>query len=125
MPFGAPPRFPSIEEWISENANDYDIYFILTTRDATISEFSRVARFSKTLTEVRQDSETARTLMRKVIDSGEKNLIWSYEAFMFLREDYLKRLYSFLGVDSDFIPPLQDGNEMRIREMTAHSQPSK
>jgi len=63
--------------------------------------------------------------MRAAINSGEKYLIWSYEAFMFLRDDYLKLLYSFLEVDSDFIPPLQDGNEKRIREMAARSQPSR
>lgn len=116
IPFGIPPRFPNLEKWISENEKDYEIYFILTTRDTTISEFSRIERFPKTLAEVRKDSKIAKELMKQAINSGHKYFIWSYETFMFLREEYLKSLYSFLEVESDFIPLLRDGNEKRIRE---------
>ncbi len=44
---------------------------------------------------------------------------------MFMREDYLKLLYPFLEVASDFIPSLRDGNEKRIREMTENTKPYK
>ena len=114
LPSGSPPKFPNIEQCISDNIRDYDIYFVLTTRDITISENSRMDRYSKSLEQVQIESEKAKEMMAHVLHSGHKCFIWSYETFMFLRKEYLRLLYDFLDLDSDFTPPVADGNKNRI-----------
>jgi len=46
--------------------------------------------------------------------SHQKYLLWSYESFMFLKQDYLALLYNFLDVNSDFMPELKDGNVGKV-----------
>jgi len=53
--------------------------------------------------------------MSSVMRSHQKYLLWSYESFMFLKQDYLTLLYDFLNVDSDFMPELKDGNIGKIQ----------
>ena len=42
LPYGDPPRFPDLSSWISTHEGKYDLFFILTTRDVTISHYSRL-----------------------------------------------------------------------------------
>ncbi|HIA08061.1 MAG TPA: hypothetical protein EYN73_03110 [Chromatiaceae bacterium] len=114
LPFGVPPKYPNIDHWVSSNQDDYDIYFVLTTRDQTLSELSRIDRFKKPQAQVEYESIRAREFMRKLIDSDQSKFIWSYETFMYLERDYLALLYDFLGVESDFVPPIEDGNRKRF-----------
>lgn len=114
LPAGDVPAFPDIDRMIAEHRDGYEIVFVLATRDITISEGSRIERFSKPLTQVREESRRARDIMQALMRSEWKTFVWSYETFMFLGIDYLKRLYDFLDVRSDFIPPLVDGNRERL-----------
>ncbi len=117
QPYHAPPRYTDIDEWIVDNKKGYDLFFVLTTRDRTISELSRIERFAKSLKQVEMESEEAKKKMTQVIHSDQPLFIWSYETFMFLGKDYLKLLYEFLGLQSDFIPPIKDANKKRIVEL--------
>ena len=99
---------------VAEHEGEFDIYFVLTTRDITLSEMSRMERFGRTKEQCQEHSERAKEIMSKVIRDGHKHFVWSYETFMFLGKLYLDALYQFLGVESDFIPPLVDGNKRRI-----------
>ena len=115
LPYGFPSKFPDVDKWIKENETEYDIYFVLTTRDITVSESSRIERFSKNPEQVKEETGIAKDMMLKIMKGEQKYFLWSYETFMFLKLDYLKLLYDFLKVDSAFIPPLFDGNKKRVR----------
>jgi len=114
LPYGDPPRFPDVARWIADHEGQWDLYLVLTTRDRTLSHYSRMSRFPKSLRQVRSESEEARAIMAEILGSGRKRFIWSYETFMFLGGAYLEELQRFLGVDSTVLPHLVDGNEMRI-----------
>lgn len=116
LPYNFPPQFPSVEDLIKQNQM-FDIYFILTTRDISISERSRFERWTKPLETAKKESDQAREIMSYIINSNQKYLIWSYETFMFLKSDYLKCLYSFLEIESDFIPSLFDGNKGKVKTL--------
>jgi len=73
-----------------------------------------MARFKKSLEQVREESDRAREMVVDVLRRKGASFIWSYETFMFLGKDYLDLLYEFLEVASDFMPPLEDGNKKRI-----------
>ncbi|MEO9850087.1 MAG: hypothetical protein ABJE80_12775 [Reichenbachiella sp.] len=114
LPYSNPPVFPDIDAWISTNKDEYNIHFVLTTRDLMISEISRFDRFAKPLRQSKLESEKAKEIMKGVMNKDQKYLIWSYETFLFLGLDYLQLLYQFLDVKSDFIPDLVDGNRSKI-----------
>lgn len=114
LPFNIPPQYPDITKWISNNEQDYEIYFVITTRDITISEVSRIKRFPKTMEQVQKESKKAKDSITELLSSDEKCFVFSYEAFMFLKLAYLRRLYKFLGIDSEFIPDIVDGNKRRL-----------
>lgn len=114
LPYGDPPRFPDVVQWIRSHEDEFDLCFVITTRDRTLSEYSRLSRFPKSRQQVRAESEDAKATMVEVMRSGEKYLVWSYETFMFLETAYLEELHRFLGVESDFAPRLVDGNETRV-----------
>lgn len=114
LPYKNPPRYPDIGRWILENKAEYEIVFVVTTRDITLSEMSRTKRFGKSSMQVHNESETAKFMIKNLINSGNQYYIWSYETFMFLGIDYLKLLYGFLGIESDFCPSLMDGNRKKL-----------
>jgi hypothetical protein len=114
LPYGIPPRFPDIIKLIAENEKDYDLYFILTTRDISISEISRFKRFSKPHDQLQLESAKAREIITDLLKSDQKCFIWSYETLMFLQQAYLNQLYHFLRVSTDFSPKLVDGNVGKI-----------
>jgi len=115
LPYMTPPIFPDVQEWINAKQDDYELYFLLTTRDITLSQISRYERWGKSLHQSTEESERARSIMSSVMRSHQKYLLWSYESFMFLKQDYLTLLYDFLNVDSDFMPELKDGNIGKIQ----------
>lgn len=115
LPYSKPPEYPNIEKWVKENKN-YEQYFVLTTRDITLSEISKIDRFNKDIEQVKKESLKASNIIKDVLKK-HKSFIWSYETFMFLQEDYLKLLLNFLNVEIDnIILPieLKDGNKKRI-----------
>ena len=109
LPSGPSIFYPDIDLWINQN-KDFDLYFILATRDINISKLSKMNKFARKKREVDKESKRAEEITSRIIKSGIKYFIWSYETFMFLQKDYLDLLYDFLGVESDFMPELKDGN---------------
>lgn len=119
LPFGMPPHYPNIDQWIRNNRENYDLYFVLTTRDISLSESSRMSRFMKPKKQVEYESIMARQMMSDIIKRDVNLFVWSYETFMFLEIDYLRMLYRFIGIDSDFSPDLVDGNSKWIQALQA------
>jgi hypothetical protein len=115
IPYGLPPKYPDPEAWLTEHRPDFECSFILTTRDLTLSEISRSTRFPKPIAQLRLESRRARELMSRILTSGERSFVFSYESLLFLQKPYLDLLYDFIGVCSDFIPDLQDANQRRIK----------
>jgi len=114
LPYGDPPKFPNLERWILENETNYELYFILTTRDIFLSERSRFRRWEKSFQQSQAESAMAKEIISNVIKGGYPFFIWSYETFMYLERAYLECLYRFLGVESNFIPMLFDGNRSQV-----------
>jgi hypothetical protein len=54
--------------------------------------------------------ERAREHLHEILASPYARLIMSYETLLYLGGPYLQELYRFLGVRSDFVPGLIDGN---------------
>lgn len=93
----------------------YDVYVILMVRDRNI------AIQSKRRVHTQGDAELASTemdralaILKGVLEYHAKCFVFSYEAFMSLGAPYLKRLYAFLGFDSEYLPTLSDGNRKYI-----------
>jgi hypothetical protein len=90
----------------------YDVRFIVTTRDKNIVEKSKIR--VHTLGDailVEREMNTTREVLKRLIDAhGERCFLWSYETFMFLRDDYLRALYRWLGVGAVGFTELVDGN---------------
>ena len=124
LPYGYPPQYPNISEWVAENENDYEISFVLTTRDITISEVSRFERWSKPLELSMKESEHAKGMMNEVLAGPHPCFVWSYETFMYLQAPYLQRLYQFLGVESDFMPVVKDANKNKIADPVSRTSQS-
>ena len=90
---------------------DYQLYFIITTRDQTIQNLSAERRFNRT-------PELLQTAQKIVADllATENCFIWSYETQQFLKQAYFLQLYKFLEIKSDFYPyDLKDANKPYIR----------
>jgi hypothetical protein len=118
LPSGAAASFPDIDLWIEKYKDTHDIRFILTTRDITLSEYSRRGRFMRRgEAEVKDQSAKARDIMCHAMTLGYPWHIVSYETLMFLGQPYVELIYDFIGVESDFAPSLRDGNLKRLQAM--------
>jgi hypothetical protein len=115
LPYGLHAQFPDVEAMVADHRDRHDILFLLTTRDRTLSELSRRSRFGKSAQQVSRETERARDIISSILRSEWPSFLWSYETFMLLGGDYLSLLYRFIGVESDFLPELRDGNAERIR----------
>lgn len=111
------PYYRNPRKWLNLNEiqseyRDYDRHFILTLRDRTISEKSRIRRFPDTnVLSAATDTDRAIGIIKQIMHSGEKYMLWSYEMFMLLKLDYLRSLYDFIGCKSTFVPDLIDANK--------------
>jgi hypothetical protein len=114
LPAGKPSRFPDVARWI-EGEEGRPPVFVLTVRDNGISVRSKMRRADKPLVEAEEDNVEAARLMGQIAASSRPHFFFSYEALLFLRLTYLKELYRFLGVTSDFVPPLADANARYLK----------
>jgi hypothetical protein len=111
LPFGLEPEWPPIEEWQSK----YDAYFVLCTRDSTVSALSVKKRFQRKPNLIADHQNEAKKMITEVLRSDAKSFLWSYETFMFLNETYLQQVYCFLGLKSDYVPAeIKDANPKYI-----------
>lgn len=102
--------YPDIDQWLSMNG-DALTRFVITTRDVNIVDRSKRKRFNRPESLCRMNRERSREWIADALRRRLPCFIWSYETLVYLREDYLRLLYAFLGVESDFVPPdLFDGN---------------
>ena len=116
LPYGGGDgNWPDVTEWIDSN-RDHEQYFVITTRDVHISEKSKMLKCGKDLPQVQRETEGAHRILTEILSSEHRTFIFSYETFMFLKEAYLQRLYRFLGIESDFMPPLKDGNRKYLKD---------
>lgn len=107
-------KWPDVKKWIQW----YDCYFVICTRDKTISEKSRVLKHNKTLEEARKQTGKAIKLIKYIINSDQKYFLWSYEAFMLLEDEYTKMLSGFLGIKTENIKlHLRDANVKYIKSI--------
>lgn len=116
IPFMRPKMYhDDVQKEIRELKKHYSrINYILTTREPTISLISKKNRFGGTYEDGELDLEKGKTFFRQIC--GEPTcFIWSYESMQILGADYFKRLYSFYGISSDFIPEVRDANQKYIR----------
>jgi len=114
QPYGRDSRFSDIRRWNEEN-RDLAIHYVVCTRDVTISERSRLARWPERRGSFVDQTGRAREIIREVLETCD-HTIWSYETFMLMGGDYLRWLYRSLGVDADFIPAdIADGNAKHVR----------
>jgi hypothetical protein len=114
QPYGHDSRFSDIRRWNEEN-RDLAIHYVVCTRDATISERSRLARWPERRGTFSEQTARARQIIREVLETCD-HTIWSYETFMLLGGDSLRWLYRSLGIDSDFVPAdIADANVKHVR----------
>lgn len=119
LPYGTPPKFPDITRWLEKYGPNNDLFFVITTRDVTLSDISKVEVFGKSTALVMSERHKVRAVIAQAMASGHPYTFVSYETLMFLGEPYWKELYAFLGIplaDQKF-PVLKDANEKRISEM--------
>tara|TARA_R110002050_G_scaffold80304_3_gene171796 strand:+ start:6854 stop:7471 length:618 start_codon:yes stop_codon:yes gene_type:complete len=124
LPFFLNPEWPPIKEWQSA----YDARFVICTRDSTIAQRSVSERFERKLEIIQNHQAVARQIISDLLSSNAQNFIWSYETFMFLKEDYLQLLFAFLEIESEFAPEsLMDANLKYIKNNSGEkrSKPDK
>jgi len=95
----------------------YDLKFVLTTRDRTIIDESKVARFPWAQEANKHNYEKSKEILRDII-RNEKYFIWSYETMIYLDSVYFDLLYEFLEISPPLYPDnIKDGNKKYITEI--------
>lgn len=117
LPTGPNSYFPNIATLIEEDKKCYDVYLVITIRDSSISEVSRMLRFLKLRPKVLEESKKAKQMIVELMRSNQvPYFLCSFETLIFLGEDYLRLLYDFLHIDSDFMPVVYDANIKYIKK---------
>lgn len=114
MPYGRNPKrwHEDLKKEI-EGINSYRKSFVICTRDLSISKLSRIRRFGGSFQSYSDDDIVARSIFAKLM-SSERTFIFSFESAVCLGDSYYQKFYEWLGVNSDFSPPLFDANEPYI-----------
>ncbi|HOV60412.1 MAG TPA: hypothetical protein PK349_05035 [Candidatus Hydrogenedentes bacterium] len=89
----------------------YEVYFVLTVRDQWVAKLSKIREhvFAE-WTNAEREMEAARLIMERILGEFQRVFVFSYESLMYLGPSYVQSLYRFLGVESDYVPPLRDAN---------------
>lgn len=95
----------------------YDIRIILTVRDRNVAIHSKCREHTfgdRDLATEEMDQAVA--IMNTVLQQNQNDcFVCSYEALMTLGAPYIHTLYTFLGIESDYMPILNDGNAKYIK----------
>lgn len=102
-------EYPQVNLLIDEST-----HVIITTRDNNISIASKQQRFTKFSNHAKQENIIAQNMLQAFL-SHEKVFICSYETLVYYKLYYAKLLYHFLGIESDFIPEIYDGNQKYLK----------
>ena len=114
------PHFRKPKRWFDELAaeidgmDDYEKSYIICTRDLNISKTSRIKRWRGSWAEYQKDDDQASEIFASLIKS-QKTFIFSLETAIALKDSYYAILYEWLGVQSDFFPPIYDANAPYIK----------
>lgn len=114
LPFKRPKQWFDEPEELHDLFPGYELKFVICTRDLSISQISRELRFGGTQDEYRADNNRARKLFEKLMER-EDCFVFSFESMVALGTPYFLRLYSWLGVDSTFEPPIRDANARYVK----------
>lgn len=93
---------------------NYDISFVICTRDLNISQKSRLFRFGGNPSDYKNDSKKATEIFTKLLRE-EHCYIWSFESMVALGEIYFQLLYDWLDVEHDYLPAVKDANKPYIK----------
>lgn len=113
MPYGRPKRWHDNPEEIKEIFVDYQMRFVICTRDPTISQLSRTQRFGGSFTAYSADTSRATSLFAKVM-ARYPFYIWNFETMLTLGNSYFDDLYKWLDIKSEFYPTVKDANRPYI-----------
>ncbi|WP_422048935.1 hypothetical protein [Shimia sp.] len=118
MPYSRGPKkwFEELQDEIKDLA-DYDVRFVICTRDLSISRTSRQLRFGGATATYKADDARARDIFANIMQTHEY-YIFSFESALALREIYYQDFYKWLGVESSFSPPLFDANAPYVKFKT-------
>jgi hypothetical protein len=103
LPYGGSHIFLDVEEFegkYDKTVNEF--FYVICTRDITISELSRDKRWPERSEKHPFHTIQAKEIIEYVI-KNKKFLIWSYETFVYLKDTYVKILFDFLGLDFENI----------------------
>jgi len=103
--------------WKKQFAN-HDLYILIPTRDQTCIDISSFRRWKISDEERQWRVDRGREMIKELLTSDVKSMVWSYETFLYLGDIYLQTLWSFLGIESNFVPDLIDGNKKYIKGET-------
>ncbi len=116
IPYMRPKIFPSLPEILGPLAGYDRIRIVLTSRDRSIMAQSTMRRIGGTAEEAAADLATGDALFAKLLERDDV-FLWSYELMNAFGAPYFQRLYRFLGVQTDFVPPVRDENAKYIKGM--------
>ncbi len=114
IPYMRPKIFPTLLEVLGPLAGYDQIKIVLTSRDRSIMSLSTTRRMGGTPDEAVADLATAGELFAKLLDRDDV-FLWSYESMTLFGAPYFQRLYRFLGVETDFVPPARDENAKYLK----------
>ena len=109
--------FPDIPGMVSLLEERFDkVKIVLTTRDAHVEQCSKlnVHNGGHPGTNI-QEMKQAQAVVRDLMVRNYVDVLWSYEALMFIGKPYVMSLYASLGIVSDYMPPLADANHKYVR----------
>ncbi|HPU98967.1 MAG TPA: hypothetical protein PLO53_13580, partial [Candidatus Hydrogenedentes bacterium] len=89
----------------------YDVYFVLTVRDQWVAKLSKIREHVfASWDRAEQEMAQSQQILNQIIREFPRCFVFSYESLMFLGAPYVQMLYQFLGITSDYVPPLRDAN---------------
>jgi len=110
------------KKWIDDlhieikNLYNYQRSYVICTRDLNISKSSRLRRFGGNLEICNNDDKKTNEIFSSLIESESKRtFIFNLETAIALKYTYYNLLYKWLGVESDFSPPIYDANAPYIK----------
>ena len=118
MPFTRNPK-----RWLEDleleiaSLETHSTEFVICTRDLNASNRSRLKRFGGTIEEYEADNEKAKSVFEGLM-CNERCFVMSYESAVALGDAYYRTLFDWLGVDSQFSPPIFDANRPHIRDIS-------
>lgn len=124
LPCSSPSYFVDVRQWLQGFGGEAN-RFVLTTRDNGISVRSKMRRAGYPLETALSHNAQASRLMGEIASTANHYFFFSYEAVVAHGYTYLRELYRFLDVDSDFMPPVIDANARYLKDPLTEDGPQE